>query len=134
MKDNNQPHIVIFTNDEADDAQYFIAIEKMLVMESSNVTAAVFYLMAAHYVLNLGFHPKARDLFTFMQEKVLGLPSKKKNESPVILTHTAEKYLIASVNNLVDCFYNLNFLFVYNYVTVNVTNITCLYNKHHLSM
>ena len=106
MKDNNQPHIVIFSNDidEDDDAQYFIAIEKMLVMESSNIVAAMFYLMAAHYVLNLGFHLRARDFFTFTQEKVLGLPrdesNKKNSESPLILSHTAE--LVKVFNSIED--------------------------------
>lgn len=77
-KQNSQPHIVLFERDDDDDdiqGQHFISIELQLMMESSNLVTAIFNLLAAHYVLNLAYHPKAKDVLTFLQEKILGIPS-----------------------------------------------------------
>lgn len=44
-KTNNQPHIVCFQDDEEELAgQYFISVEQTLMMESSNLVAALFFL------------------------------------------------------------------------------------------
>ena len=51
------------------------SVEQQIMMESSNLVMAIFNLLAAHYVLNLAYHPKGKDLLTFLQEKVLGVPS-----------------------------------------------------------
>ena len=37
-------------------------------MESSNLVAAVFYLLSAHYIFNVQYHPKAKELLTFLRE------------------------------------------------------------------
>ena len=77
-KHNSQPHIVLFEADDDEEdiqGQYFISIELQIMMESSNLVTAIFNLLAAHYVLNLAYHPKVKDLLTFLQEEVLGVPS-----------------------------------------------------------
>ena len=89
---NSQPHLVLFEAEDDEDedvkGQYFVSIELQLMMEASNLVTAVFNLLASHYVLNLAYHPKVKDLLTFLQEKVLGVLSSgdgsksKKVESP----------------------------------------------------
>ena len=86
-KDNNQPHIVMLKDDDDEDTimnQYFISVEQELMIESSNLMAAIFFTIAAHYIFNLSYHRKAGDLWLFIQEKILGLTSKagtKRNPS-----------------------------------------------------
>ena len=62
-------------DDEDTRGQYFISIEQKLMLESSNLVTTIFNLLASHYVLNLAYHPKVKDLLTFLQEKVLQIPS-----------------------------------------------------------
>ena len=56
--------------------QYFVCVEQELMMESTNIVAAIFFCIAAHYIFNLSYHPKTGDVWLFIQEKVLGIPSK----------------------------------------------------------
>ena len=92
-KENNQPHIFLFWDEDEDEDegmahQYFVCVEQELMMESSNVVAAVFFCIAAHYIFNLTYHRKTGDFWPFIQEKILGLPSKagvKRN--PSITSH-----------------------------------------------
>lgn len=53
--------------------QFFISVEQSLMIECSNIVAAIF---VAHYIFNLSYHRKAGDVWLFVQEKVFGLPSK----------------------------------------------------------
>ena len=77
---NGQPHIVLFCddNDAAEETlkQYFIAVEGQLMMETMNLTTAIFLCLAAHYIFNLSYHAKTGDVFLFLQDKVLEIPSK----------------------------------------------------------
>ena len=66
-------------DDEDEDTvlnQYFISVEQELMMETSNLTSAIFFCVAAHYIFNLTYHRKSGDVWLFFQEKILGLPSK----------------------------------------------------------
>ena len=51
--------------------------------------AAVFYLVASHYVFNLSYHNKVNYVLLFLQEKVLDLPSTSVKRTPTSLTHFA---------------------------------------------
>ena len=54
------------------------------MMETNNIISVILLCLAAHYIFNLTYHPKMGDLWLFIQEKVLNLPSKdgvKKNPS-----------------------------------------------------
>ena len=59
------------------------------MLESSNIFAAVFYLIASHYVFNLSYHSKVNYVLLFLQEKVLDLPSTSVKRTPTSLTHFA---------------------------------------------
>ena len=65
-----------------------MCVEQELMMESSNVVAAVFFCIAAHYIFNLTYHRKTGDFWPFIQEKILGLPSKAGvKQNPSITSH-----------------------------------------------
>ena len=65
--------------------QYFIAVEQELLLECKNFENAVFLLMAVHYVFNIEYHPKVKDVFFFLQKKVLDIPDTNKH-SPMYLS------------------------------------------------
>ena len=52
--------------------QYFIAIEQQLLLECQTLERAIFTMFAVHYVFNIEYHSKVKDVFYFLQEKVFG--------------------------------------------------------------
>ena len=65
---NNQPHIVKFKDADPElRPQYFIAIEQNLVVECNSLVGAVYTLLMTHYVFDLGYHPKAKDFYMFLE-------------------------------------------------------------------
>ena len=100
----NQPHIVLFN--EADDdvtGQYFISIEQTLMMESLNVI----FNLVFHYVFNLAYHPKAKDMLTFIQERMLGISSdtkvEKKSINPISSSHVSGIIRVKTELDSIDC-------------------------------
>lgn len=76
---NNEPYIVLFADPDDDDCllrQFFICVEQALMMECSSFIAAIFFCIAAHSIFNLSYHPKTGDVWLFVQEKILNVPSK----------------------------------------------------------
>ncbi len=102
-KGNNQPHIVHFKSEDDEDSlmqQYFICVEQQLMMESSNLVSALFLCLAAHYIFNIQYHPKAKDVWEFIQmnmAKVSSKGTKKRNVtscthfSGIIRMHSPEE-------------------------------------------
>ena len=91
VSNNSQPYMVII-EDQMDDenCQYFIALKGELILESQNLPSCVFNLLAAYYVFNLEYHPKSKDILTFIQEKILKLPSAATTtirKSPLTVSH-----------------------------------------------
>ena len=68
---NNQPHIVLFQDGDEDDVtrQFLIDVEQHLLIEVSNIMGAIFYLLAAHYVFNMAYHNKAKNVLLFLQSQ-----------------------------------------------------------------
>ena len=86
---NTQPHIIAITHDDYN--QYFIAVEKGMYMESTDIATAVFLLLGSHYVFNLSYHVKVFEVLRFLQEKVGGIPSDRKmkfTKSAVASSHS----------------------------------------------
>ena len=77
----------MIAHDEYD--QYFVAVERKLCMECTDLATALFNLLGCHYILNLSYHQKLHDIMRFLQEKVAGIPSSTcvKSKSPVSTTH-----------------------------------------------
>lgn len=70
---NNQPHIVRFIDSvENLPPLYFVAIEQQLVIECRDIDCAIFTLLAVHFVFNMEYNQKVKDIMYFLQEKVLG--------------------------------------------------------------
>jgi len=93
---------VVFNHDEFD--QYFVAIERKLYFECTDLANAMFHLLGCHYTLNLSYHLKLSDFLRFIQEKVAGIPSQEgtKWKSTVATTHVAgisAEYLSAKQHN-----------------------------------
>ena len=70
-------------------SQYFIAVEQSLHMECRNIVIATFILMSMHYVFNIEYHPKIRDLLYFLQEYMLGLKDSTHKSSAQYQSFTA---------------------------------------------
>ena len=69
-------------------SQYFKSIEQELMMETSNLVSTIFFCLAAHYIFNLTYHRKTGNVWVFIQEKIVGLPSKPgRKRSPSSLAH-----------------------------------------------
>ena len=54
-------------------ANSFIAVEQALHVECKNIVTSIFVLMSIHYVFNIEYHPKIRDLLYYIQEHMFGL-------------------------------------------------------------
>lgn len=88
-RENNQPHIVAIERDEY--YQYMIAVEQSLILDCTEITTALFLLLATHYVFNLSYHMKADEFFTFIQEKIAKIAiDKEAKKRPVAATHVNE--------------------------------------------
>ncbi len=63
------------------------SLEQTLMLESTNLIVAVFSVIAAHYIFNLSYHLKSGDFWVFIQERMMGIPSKKTKRHPSSATH-----------------------------------------------
>ena len=85
---NNQPHIVKFKDADPElRPQYFIAIEQKLVVECSGLVCAMYTLLITHYVFDLGYHPKAKDYYMFL-EHLLDISGTEKKSANFLSTMT----------------------------------------------
>ena len=62
-----------------DDAQLFVVIDNIEIMEVQSYTEALFALFGVHYAFNLEYPKKQRFAFQFLEEYVFGIPQKKKD-------------------------------------------------------
>ena len=62
-------------------------------MECANAVTSLFNLVASHYVFNLAYNPKAKDMLTFIQEKILCVESDSKSRgrkiTPLCSSHVS---------------------------------------------
>ena len=95
--ENNQPFIVkLFDADGDISSQYFIVIEQTMMIECNSVMSSLFTLFAVHYVFNIQYHSRLKDLFQFLEEKVVSIKSgAKKSAVYLSVTTAAENYLPA---------------------------------------
>lgn len=78
---------MVISDPEEDINQYFIAIEQTLIMQTQNLVSAIFFVVAAHYIFNMNYHPKLKDLMTFLQVKMAGLKDERHKWGAVVGTH-----------------------------------------------
>lgn len=85
---NTQPHLVAIVHDDYN--QYYVAVERNLCMECTDIPSALFFLIATHYIFNLSYHTKVHEVLRFIQEKILNIQSdgrNKSSKSPVAVSH-----------------------------------------------
>ena len=58
-----------------------------MMLETNSLMSAVFGCIAAHYIFNLSYHEKTGEFWTFIQEKVIEIPSKTQKKNPSISSH-----------------------------------------------
>ena len=76
---NSQPHIVRLVDE--DFKQSFIAIEGQLILECHSFINAVYIMLIAHYVFDIEYNPRIKDVLYYLQEHMLGLPDPKFRKS-----------------------------------------------------
>lgn len=93
-KETNQPHLLRFVDDDLPD-QYFIAVEQVQYMEVCEVVRGLFILLALHYVFDMEYHPRLRELYLFFEDKILSIstPSCKESATYCNVTSAIEMYI-----------------------------------------
>ena len=85
-----QPIIARFTDADADiTPQIFIAVEGDLLIECGNLPAAIYAMLAAHYIFDIQYNLKVNDVQLFLQEKVFGLSDPQSKKSSTYLSVVA---------------------------------------------
>ena len=65
---------------------YFVLIENQVVFSVHSFAKAMVYWFVCHYVFNLQYCKQAKEVATFFQEYVFGLPDKSKNKSATYIS------------------------------------------------
>ena len=93
---NNQPHIVRFVDATGDiPPLYFIAMEQQLMIECRDIESTIFILLAVHFVFNMEYNPKVKDIMYFFQDKVLNCADSafKKSSMYLCISSAIDLYL-----------------------------------------
>lgn len=81
---NNHPHIVRFIDASGGiSPTHFIAVEQQLLLECRNIESALYLLVATHFVFNIEYCPKVKDILYFFQEKIICFPDSALKQSSV---------------------------------------------------
>ena len=66
--------------------QFFFAVEQQLLLECRSLERAIFIMVASHYVFNIEYHPKVKDVFLFLEQKVFGFTECSFKKSSIYLS------------------------------------------------
>ena len=102
--ESTQP-IVRFTDADTDIApQIFIAVEGDLLIQCGNLPAAIYVMLAAHYIFDIQYNPKVNDVHLFLQEKVFGLsdPHAKKSSTYLSVVAGIDCYVDAGESETIN--------------------------------
>lgn len=75
--DRGTPFIVTVTTSEDAGQQFFIAVEKTLLAESSNIIIALLDLVSAYFVFDIVYPKNLHAVLIFIQHYLLGLVDKQ---------------------------------------------------------
>ena len=82
---SSHPYIVRkFDADQTIPASYRIFVEKEETVKCPDFTSALYAAFSLHYILNLTYHPKVHDLFTFIQEVIFQLKGETQKKSTAL--------------------------------------------------
>ena len=89
-KTNNCPHILSFIDSDSDiQAQYFVAIEQQTLIECRSIHSAIFTLLAVHFVFNLEYNPRVKDVLHFLHQDVMGFSNSTYRKSAIFSSFCA---------------------------------------------
>ncbi len=80
--------------DEELSTQYFVVVEQVIHLEVSGILQGVFVLLAFHYFYDIEYHSRLRDLYFFLENKLLTINSATHLSATYSnITSTLESYL-----------------------------------------
>ena len=68
----SSPYIIVTSTDD-DSRQYFVVVEKMILVESSNMTAALQDFMSIYFSFNIAYPRPVYPVLLFLQHHVFGI-------------------------------------------------------------
>ncbi len=87
---NNQPFILKLSDPDDDvPPQFFVVIEREMLIECSNLIDAILGLFVSHYVFNIRYHPRLIDFYLFIEQKIAGISPSCDKKSPTYLSVTS---------------------------------------------
>ena len=73
-----------------DSFKYFLFIESKVMFHVTSFAKAALFWFSLHYIFNLQYCKQAKEVATFFQEFVVGLPEKSKSKSGTYLTVSSD--------------------------------------------
>lgn len=91
-KATNQPHLLLLSDEDLP-PQYLIAVEQVVHTEVRDLDKAIYILLVLHYIYDIEYNPRLKDLF---EDKIIGLatPSSKKTSIYANVTSAIQCYII----------------------------------------
>jgi len=80
--------------------KYFIAVEQEPIVECRSILSAMFNLVALHYIFNIQYHPRVRDVLFLLQEKVLQVEDPTFKKSAIYSNISSAMQCYLSVGHL----------------------------------
>lgn len=93
------PRFAAFQGTDGGIVNYFIFIEKSVLCKVNSFAKALMLWFASHYIFNLEYEKKVKDVAVFLQEFVFGLPDTsgaKKSASYLTITSDLQAFAYAS--------------------------------------
>ena len=69
---NNYPHMISISDPDGDlPNQIFVAVERRIVQQCKDLVTGMYVMLSNHFIFNLEYNPKVKDVLLFLQEKLL---------------------------------------------------------------
>ena len=94
-RNTNQPQLIMLVEEDLQ-TQFFVAVEQIPQIEVTDLLKGLFVLFALHYIFDLEYNPRLKDFYSFVEDKLLRLPSQSCKKSP--------NY--SSVTSAIECFFD----------------------------
>ncbi len=90
----NQPHLVKLVDEDLP-SQYYIAVEQSIQLEVASVMKGVLLLLSLHYVYDIKYNERIKDLYKYFECKLLNMTSSSKDTANFSsITNAIESYII----------------------------------------
>ncbi len=90
----NQSHLVRLVDEDLP-SQYYIAVEQSIQLEVASVMKGVLLLLSLHYVYDIKYNERIKDLYKYFESKLLNMTSSSKDTANFSsITNAIESYII----------------------------------------